>query len=315
MNNLCIIIVNYNLTDCVKNLLISIEKYVADIDCEIFVVDNNSQDRSIEKLAEQFPKVKFKMLKTNYGFGHGNNEVLRNYESKYYLLLNPDTYLEENLPKKFYDFMEHNSDVGIAGPVVLYENGRIQGSAQNFHNLTNEFWDLFGLLGYYVAIKKRLKNTLTKSKEFYNTDYIFGSCMMIRNEVIKKTNGFDEDYFLFAEETDLCYRAKKLCGEYKTVYWKNGSIRHLGGEITNKIKSQRVKWTYESKLIFFRKHYSSLKVLIIRFVIVLNLIKKILPYMFNSNLKKEKDFKRVLVYLIKYYLVGNPVNNNKSIKQ
>jgi GT2 family glycosyltransferase len=99
-----IIIVNYNLTESIRNLLKSIQKFVSEIRYEVIVVDNNSPDRSIEDLKYDFPEFQFICLNTNYGFGHGNNVGFSKSRGDYLLLLNPDTYLIDNLPFKLYKF-------------------------------------------------------------------------------------------------------------------------------------------------------------------------------------------------------------------
>ena len=100
--DISIIIVNYNLTESIRNLLLSIKKYTDTICYEVIIVDNNSPDRSIEELKTEFPEFSFVFLNTNFGFGHGNNSGFARSRGEYLLLLNPDTYLVDNMPTGLY---------------------------------------------------------------------------------------------------------------------------------------------------------------------------------------------------------------------
>ena len=137
-----IIIVNYNLTENIKNLLKSILKQVHDITYEVIIVDNNSTDRSIEKLAQEFKDFLFIFLDTNYGFGSGNNVAFSRAQGEYLLLLNPDTYLIDNLPLKLYKIAKQNQDFGIIGPKLIYPDGTFQISSAKFPNFMQEIGNL-----------------------------------------------------------------------------------------------------------------------------------------------------------------------------
>jgi len=135
MIEVSIIIVNYNLTNEVRKLLNSIKKYVRDINFEVIVIDNNSPERDIEGLVNEFPEYKFELLKTNYGFGHGNNVGVKKTTGKYLLLLNPDTFLINNLPSNLYNFAIKHPEFAVIGPLLIYEDGGLQTSYAKFPNL------------------------------------------------------------------------------------------------------------------------------------------------------------------------------------
>jgi GT2 family glycosyltransferase len=292
-----IVIVNFNLTESVRSLLDSIKKNVNDINYEVVIVDNNSSDRSIEILASEYPEFRFEFLNTNLGFGHGNNVGMRLSQCKYYLLLNPDTYLVDNLPLKLYNFAEKNKNIGIIGATLIYPDGNFQISTAKFPNVKQEIVNAIGLLKYVVRLIHWIKIKLIP-KEYFNVDFVFGSCMFIRGEIIELLGGFDEDYFLFAEEADLCYRVKKDTS-YKVIFWKGGKIVHLKSQITGKNELQRLKITYESKYKFFLKHYSSTYSKMLCFIISTHYFFRYLFLMIQRNDEKSESVMQTYLDIMK----------------
>jgi len=199
MITVSIIIVNYNLTEAVRTLLNSIKEQVKEIEFEVIVVDNNSSDHSIVDLKEKFPEFRFEFLNTNFGFGHGNNIGVKLSKGKYLLLLNPDTYLINNLPFKLFQFAEAHTEFGVIGPKLIFPDGKYQVSYAKYPNIKQELLYSIGLIGIALRLLYRLKDLLYR-KSYYNVDFVFGSCMFIRSNVFQKVNGFDEEYFLFSEE-------------------------------------------------------------------------------------------------------------------
>jgi len=298
MKSVSIIIVNYNLTENVRSLLHSINQFVTNIDYEVLVVDNNSPDRSIEKLASEFPQFRFEFLDTNYGFGHGNNIAVSLATGKYLLLLNPDTYLVENLPLRLFKFAETHPDFGIIGPKMIFPDGRFQVSTAKFPSFKQEIGNLSGLSVPLLNFINFVKFRVLK-KRCIEVDYIFGSCMMINTQLYKELNGFDEDYFLFSEEMDLCYRTWKNT-RYKVVYYLNEKIVHIKSLITGNNLPLRMKLGYDSKLKFFKKHYSAPKIFVIKNIIVTMIILKYIT-LFRKK-RNKNDYKKAYSDIIKLYL-------------
>lgn len=255
MIDVSIIVVNYNLTNEVRKLLNSIIKYVRDINFEVIVIDNNSPERDIEGLVNEYPEFKFEFLYTNYGFGHGNNVGVKKTSGKYLLLLNPDTYLINNLPSDLYNFAIKQTEFGLIGPLLIYEDGGLQISFGKFPNLRQEISLLFK--PFKIISRLILKLKIRFSGDYFNVDFLFGSCMFIRREVFNSVNGFDEDYFLFTEETDLCYRLKRQ--NYKSCLYKKAELVHLKSKITNREPLKRFEQTFKSKLLFYNKHYGIIR--------------------------------------------------------
>lgn len=309
MVDIAIIIVNYNLTNDIRCLISSIKQKVSFKNYKILVVDNNSPNRDIGLLTTEFKDVEFVFLDKNYGFGYANNIGIKKQKAKYYLLLNPDTYLKNDLVSNLFSFMENNLSFGIVGPKIMYEDGIEQISALRYSNIMYLLADLSGNLGRYQQFEKKRRELLI-NEDFYEVDYVLGACLMIRKEIFDKIGFFDEDYFLFAEETDLCYRVNKY-SNYKVIYTKTLSITHVGGRSTNQIKTKRIKWLYESKLIFYKKHYSKLKSFFLRSIIILIMLKYIIVISLKKNEVQQKAYIDTYWYLIKYYIIGKPILNKK----
>ena len=298
MKSVSIIIVNYNLTENIRSLLHSIDKFVTNIDYEVVVVDNNSPDRSIESLTAEFPQFRFEFLNTNYGFGHGNNVGASLTIGKYLLLLNPDTYLVDNLPLKLYNFAEKHNDFGIIGPQMNYPDGSFQISYAKFPNLKQEIAKVLGIIRPLLTILHNIKCKLN-SKNYFEVDFVFGSCMFIRRETFDQVEGFDEEYFLLTEEVELCYGVRQKT-KYRMIYWQGAKIVHLKSQITGKNVSARFKQEYISKWRFFTKHYSFFRIFVLRFFIVMIFS---LKYLAHSVKKERKQkVKDVYLYIIKLYL-------------
>jgi GT2 family glycosyltransferase len=294
-----IIIVNYNLTEEIRKLLFSIKNFIKSIDYEVIVVDNNSTDRSVENLSAEFPEFKFRLLSTNLGFGHANNVGAKIAIGKYLLLLNPDTYLLEDTPAKLFQFAENHPQFAVIGPRLIFPDRKFQVSYAKYPNIKQEIMYAVGLIGFSLTMMYKIKDFLCNGKQFYEVDFVFGSCMFIRKVVYELVKGFDETYFLFTEETDLCYRIKNYQG-FRVIYWKGTGIIHSKSLVTGKNIPERIKLSYESKLIFFKKHYSALRLLLLRYTIVLVFLFKHLTLFRKGNAKQK--YKKAYRSIIKLYL-------------
>jgi len=293
-----IIIVNYNLTESIRKLLLSIKEYAKNIKYEVIIVDNNSPDRSIENLGAEFPEFRFEFLNTNYGFGHGNNIGVRLSNGKYVLLLNPDTYLIENLLLRLFNFAEKNPEFGVIGPQLVFPDGKYQVSYAKYPNIKQELLIAVGLIGPALTLLYTLKDFFPMKHKLYNVNFVFGSCMFIRKDSFEKVDGFDEEYFLFSEEADLCYKIKKI-SEEKIIHWTGTKLVHEKSLITGKNIPLRMKQAYASKLIFFKKHYPKYYVFLLRYVIILSFLFKRMT-LFRKKTDKQ-NFKEAYEEIIKMY--------------
>jgi GT2 family glycosyltransferase len=255
--DISIIIVNYNVRDYLYKCLKSIEESTRKLRIQTIVVDNNSQDDSIVYLRPIFPNVKFIESKENLGFGRANNLGFTFANGKYYLMLNPDTILQENTLSVMYEYMENHNEVGISICKVLNADGSFQGSCKRgFPTPWASFSKLFGLQALFPKSKifGRYNQTFRPIDDTYYVEAVSGAFMFAQSKIINEVGGFDPDFFMYGEDLDLCYRVHKA--GYKNAYIHTTSIIHYKGESSKRSNLNDIKIFYNAMEIFIRKHYS-----------------------------------------------------------
>lgn len=256
--DLSIIIVNYNVKEFLRNLLDSIDKALQNISTEIIVVDNASDDGSVELLKSKFPTVKLIENKTNLGFGKANNQALKISKGKYILLINPDTIVGEDTFTKMIKFLEVQKDAGLAGCKILNPDGSLQlACRRSFPGPWTSFCKVTGLSNLFPNSKLFARYNLTylDENQTYEVDAISGSFMMFSREVYEKVGGFDEQFFMYGEDLDLCYRIQKA--GYKVFYLHTTQVIHYKGESTKRSSIDETKVFYNAMHLFVKKHLST----------------------------------------------------------
>ena len=254
---LSIIIVNYNVKEFLQNLLHSIEKASLNISHEIIIVDNASDDGSVELIREKFPSVKLIANTENLGFGKANNQALAIAEGKYLLLINPDTIVSEDTFDKMISFFENNSGAGLAGCKILNPDGTLQlACRRSFPGPWTSFCKVTGLSNLFPKNKLFARYNLTYLNEdqTYEVDAISGSFMMMRKETYDTVGGFDEEFFMYGEDLDLCYRIQQA--GFKVYYVHTTQIIHYKGESTKRSRLDETKVFYDAMHLFVKKHFS-----------------------------------------------------------
>jgi len=261
MADLTISIVNWNTKKLLKSCLESIINQTKELNYSIWVVDNNSSDGSIGMIEEIFPQVQLIKNKANIGFSKANNQILSACEGKYVLLLNSDTQVIGNTVKGLFDFIEGHPDAGAAGCKILNADGSLQTSCGRFPGLLSIF---FGGEFCNKLYKKIFKNStffaeygLTKEdhQDFQEVDFVKGCCLILRKSVLERTGLLDENFFMYCEETDLCYRIKQQ--GMKVLYTPEPEVIHFDGQ-SSIYKDQTVCRNLSSQEFYFRKHFGGL---------------------------------------------------------
>ncbi|SUX48132.1 glycosyltransferase family 2 protein [Chryseobacterium indoltheticum] len=248
---LSIIIVNYNVTQHLRNCLLSIQKYCEGIDYEVIVIDNKSTDSSWGDLIPEFPKVHFIASEKNEGFSKANNRAIETAAGEYLLILNPDTELEGFYLKEILNFADSKTNFGCLGVRMHDAKGNfLPESKRSVPDMINSFEKLF------TNFKKK------KSKSYYRNDVdeygvaevevITGAFFLVKKEVYEKVGGLDERYFMYGEDIDLCYTL--LNNNYKNYYYGKASILHHKGESTVKDELYLERF-YGAMQIFIDKYY------------------------------------------------------------
>lgn len=256
--DLSIIIVNYKTLELTSNCLDSIyEANMKGIDFEVIVVDNASEDGSIEAIEGHYPQVKIIKNTENLGFSKANNMGIRGSVADFILLLNSDTIVEGNTIGDALAFMKNHRHVGALGCKVLLESGVLDlACKRSFPTPTN---------GIYHSLK--LDKRFPKSKRFgeYNltfvnedkicsVDCIMGAFMMVSRQAIDAVGLLDEDYFMYGEDVDWCYRIKKA--GFQIIYYPKVRIFHYKkASGIGKRNPKTIEAFYDSMGIFYRKHY------------------------------------------------------------
>lgn len=270
MIKLSIIIVNFNVKAFLQNCLLSVRKALEKIPSEIIVVDNASDDGSVEIIKKNFPDVKIIELSENLGFSKANNIGLKIAKGEYICLLNPDTIVEEDTLNTMIRFMESHPEAGMAGCKILNPDGTFQlACRRSFPTPWVAFTKIFGLSALFPKSKLFARYNLTylDENQTYEVDAISGSFMFLRKDVYEKVGGLDESFFMYGEDLDWCFRIKKA--GFKIYYVHSTKIIHFKGESTKRSNIDEVKHFYNAMRLFVRKHFSGsfLMELILQFAI------------------------------------------------
>lgn len=274
-----IIIVNYNTLELTKNTIQSILDKTKEIDYEIILIDNDSNDGSKEFFSTYNYKKTLKFIKSNQnlGFGKANNLGINIAKGKYIFLLNSDTLLINNAIKIFYKFMEENLNVGICG-ANLYDENKLP--AHSYGKIPTIFMDIndFIIKFYNKILKKRLDFNYTSKP--LEVGYITGADMFIRKNILEKVGRFDPDFFMYFEETELTFRIKKE--GHKVYSVPEAKIIHLEGKSFN-FKEARFTMMCESKYKYLKKVYGKNQAF---YSYIISQIKYVAIFFIKENRKK-----------------------------
>lgn len=253
-----VILVNFNTAKLTLNAIQSIYDYTNNINIEIIVVDNNSNDNSVELIKNKFPLVSIIRNKKNIGFGRANNKGMEMAKGKYYFLLNTDTYLLNNAIEILYKFMENplNNNVAVVGGKLVKPDGSYCVSDARFPNfklfVKGSFLKYFFKKSYYnneyyIPIKSDESNP-------YETDYVSGADFFIRKEIVDLVGGFDKRFFLYAEEAELSFRIKKIIPNVTCMINQSAKIVHISqGSQSDLLINKKKKIRFiKGRSIYFR---------------------------------------------------------------
>jgi len=294
-----IIIINYNTRDLTLQCLKSIFENTRNIDFEVIVVDNASTDGSQAMIKNSFPEVILIENNDNLGFGRANNIGAKYANGKYLFLLNSDCLLIENTIKAFYEFMEENNcdeTIGVVGAMLFDKDMNQNSSYCKFPTKTRAIYNIIiTILNKKIGFSIKLPRTSNYklSSNIDEVDFITGADLFILKKIFDELNGFDEQFFMYYEETDLQKRME-LIG-LKRIILSEKRIIHLEGASTiNKNNSLKPSATVrDSMLKYFKKHsnfiaYSAFYLIITPLLIYPLLVKK-------YSVKEKREYRRMLL--------------------
>ena len=298
MPTVSVIIVSYKVRYYIEQCLNSVLRSVAD--AQILVVDNNSDDGSVEYLRERFPQAAIIANDFNAGFGKANNMALAKATGRYVLFLNPDTVVAERTIPGCIEYMEAHPEVGAVGVRMQYGNGRFAlESRRSLPTPSVSFWHMTGLGKLFPKSKvfaKYHRTYLDKDSEC-PIDVVSGAYMFVRKEALDRTGGFDEAFFMYGEDIDLSYRI--LQAGYQNRYLPLPMV-HYKGESTNKTSYRYAQVFYDAMLIFFNKHfqrYSRLFALLVRIVVGCRKVGTYVRQNLHAHSRRLADFTENCLYV------------------
>ena len=260
MKKVSVIIISYNVRSYLAHAIDAILKSNYE-NLEIIVVDNHSYDGTCDYLKENYQDIKSLHVisnNENVGFGRAVNQASEFATGEYMMVLNPDTIIEENTISTLVEYLEKNNNVGIVGPKILNADGTLQlACKRSFPTIKVALPKLLGLDRVFPNSRWAGKYNLTylDPEKIHKVDAISGSCMLIRSKIFKEINGFDEKFFMFGEDLDLCKRIWE--SDHEIHYMPGTKIIHYKGESVRAAPYDSREAFYQSMNIYINKHYSS----------------------------------------------------------
>ena len=252
--DLSVIIVNWNTKDLLCQCIDSLTQTLGKFDTEVFVVDNGSTDGSASAVREKFPGVRLVENPINMGFAKANNQAISLSSGEYLLFLNPDTQVKDEAIPKMLSFMDAHPEAGLLGAQLLNADGSKQNSIANYPSLATELLNK-SLLRWLFP--KKFPGKERNYSEPVEVDSVIGACMIVRRDAIDQVGLLDEDYFLFLEETDWCYRMAKV--GWKIYHVPQAEVDHFQGKSAETVKKRARVEFYRSRYHFFKKNRGSLQ--------------------------------------------------------
>jgi GT2 family glycosyltransferase len=263
--DLSILIVTYNSARLVGTLLTVLKPELQSLAAEVVIVDNASADGTAQTIARDHPWVTLVASNTNLGFAAGNNLAATRARGRYLLLLNPDASPSPGSLARGITLMDQHPDAGLGGGELRGADGSRQPSARMFPTLRDELFTLSGLAARYPSSRlfARLDRRWADPEQAAEVDWIPGAFVFVRAADFAALGGFDERFFMYYEEVDLCRRLR--AAGRRILYWPELKATHIGGASAKTVKAQRVSksgsqlesWRMRSALLYYRKHHGA----------------------------------------------------------
>ncbi|HLG51411.1 MAG TPA: glycosyltransferase family 2 protein [Chloroflexota bacterium] len=250
-----VIIVSYNVRDFLVRCLSSLEQAAPGRAIEVIVVDNGSSDGTVETIRRLFPPVTVIANGTNPGFGAANNQALRSARGRAVLFLNPDTEVRPGALTTLLEYLETHPEVGMVGPRLLSADGQGQSSRRRFPTLVTALVEstvLQRLWSGWPALRQYYMEDCSDNRT-QEVDWLVGACLLVRRTVIDRVGGFDERFFMYSEELDLCRRLR--AHDWKIVYLPSATVVHYEGRSSEQNTILRAQRFNESKARYFEKYH------------------------------------------------------------
>ncbi|HAJ95750.1 MAG TPA: hypothetical protein DCP02_05910 [Actinobacteria bacterium] len=299
MTELSIIIVNYNGTGFIEDCLRSIRENIAvedsNLSYEVIIVDNCSNDNSLEYIGRFCKKyADFRLIKNirNMGFGTASNAGALEARGRFLLFLNPDCRFLEKKIYKIIKYYRKTKNIGALGVRMLDAEGNLQMSCRAFPGIAIQFYESYFL--YRIFKKSRIFGSYFMTWWDHRTtgevDWLSGSFILIKKQIFEGIGGFDSDYFMYSEDSDLCLRLHRE--GFKNHYYCEYSVEHSDGGIASRDMARREAEVWRSRRLYFKKNHSELSAIVFSFLYFLGLINRIIVFgaasIFSVEVRRQK---------------------------
>ncbi len=258
-----LIMLSFNTIELLRQSLSQLIDAAREIDAEIIVVDNASHDGSADMVEREFPQVKLIRAPMNLGFAGGNNLGAKHARGDYLILVNSDAFIQPGSLARGLDRMRQQPRVGLAGGLLIGKDGQPEPSARCFPSPLNDLLSLTGLAARFPRSRffGRFDRTWADPQQPADVDWVPGAFCIVRRAAIDQTGFFDERYFLYYEEVDLCRRLRR--SGWTIAYWPDLRAEHWGGESSKTVSGEQVSnhgrqlilWRMRSGLLYYRRQH------------------------------------------------------------
>ncbi len=284
--DLSIIIVSYNTCNLTLDAIKSIYQSITEYRYEVLVVDNASSDNSVTEISKRYANVKLIENHNNVGFSRANNQAMRVASGRYILLLNSDTIIDSNTIQTMVDFMDNNPKVGASGCKVVLPDGSLDKACRRgFPTPSTSFYYLSGLSKLFPTSPtiNRYHYGHLNPNDAYPVDCLVGAFMLVRKETIDEIGMLDEDFFMYGEDIDWCYRIK--AAGWEIYYNPYTTITHYKGASSKKKPFKIIYEFHRAMYLFHRKHYQQKHSLLLNSLVYLGIFVKLCLAVVKNQLK------------------------------
>jgi GT2 family glycosyltransferase len=305
--DLSIIIVSWNVQEYLRQCLNSLRAdFDQNLKYEIIVIDNNSSDNTAAMLAHDFPEVELIRNKDNLGFARANNQGIKISRGKFVLLLNPDTQVRKGCINTLISFLRSHDKTGVVGPKLLNLDGTLQASGVHFPSLANS------LSGYFRLKREVTGAYFVHASQPMTVNALMGACLLVKREVINQVGGFDEDYFMYAEEADWCYRIRNR--GWHIYYVPEAEVYHRKGSSARQVPLETYVRLRESRILFLLKHRDRIQAILLGLGYTINaFLKSLLAEKPNRSTYHQASLQ--FLDLLKQLIRGESVIRSNSGKR
>ena len=261
------IIISFNTCALTLECLTGLHRELDALDSEVWLVDNASTDGTVDAIREGFPDVRIIENQENRGFGAANNQALQQATGDFLLLLNSDAFPRPGAVKAMVHYLRDHPEVGVVGPRLLNADGSLQRSCYRFPSPRRTWLEMLGIVSLFpnhpvVGDYRRWDHA-----EDRLVDFVSGACMMVRREAFEAVGGFDEQFFMYAEETDWQLRMKRQ--GWDVAFTSGAEVVHLGGSSGASTMAGINPTFFESGDYYQLKHYGQAGLVIMRLAMVI----------------------------------------------